>query len=45
MKEFEKLTKLFRTVHTTAKHTQPFSDFEWLCDLNLAKALDIGKTY
>ncbi|OWF54241.1 Zinc finger protein 862 [Mizuhopecten yessoensis] len=40
-----KLCTLFRTAHGMAKSGRPYTDFVWLCSLNEANGLDIGKTY
>ena len=36
---------MFKTCHAFAKHNQPLSDYEWQCELDKSKGLDIGKTY
>jgi len=30
----DKLTNLFKTCHALAKHNQPFSDYQWQCQLD-----------
>ena len=40
-----KLKLLFQTAHALAKHGKPYTDFPWMCTLDKAKWLDIGKTY
>ena len=39
----DKLYVLFRNAHALAG--RPFSYFEWMCQWDTVKALDIGKTY
>ena len=41
----EKLRILFRTAHAVAKHSRPFTDYVWLCNLDEKKGLNIGQTY
>lgn len=41
----DKLKKLFKTCHALAKHNRPFSDYQWQCQLDGAKGVNIGKTY
>ena len=41
----DKLTVLFRNAHALSLAGRPFSDFEWMCQLDTVKGLDIGKTY
>ena len=41
----EKLSKLFKTCHALAIHNRPFTDYNWLCQLDEAKGVKIGKTY
>ena len=36
---------LFRNAHAFAKHKKSISDYNWLCDLDEAKGLTLGKTY
>jgi hypothetical protein len=40
-----KLRRLFLTCHSLALHNRPFSDYEWVCQLDRSKGLDIGSTY
>lgn len=40
-----RLTHLFRNAHAISKKCRPFTDFVWLCNLDEAKEIDIGKTY
>ena len=40
-----RLAKLFRNAHALAKYGRPFADFEWMCDLDVTKGLDVGSTY
>ena len=42
---FHKLNKLFRNAHAIAKHARPFTDFQWMADLDEAKGINCGKTY
>lgn len=42
---FEKLNHMFRTCHALVMNDRPLSDFDWICDLDEAKGLVIGKTY
>jgi hypothetical protein len=44
-KSFERLNKLFINAHSIAKHSRPVTDFEWLCQADEKKGLDIGSTY
>ena len=41
----DKLSVLFRNAHALSLAGRPFSDFEWICQLDTVKGLDIGKTY
>jgi hypothetical protein len=36
---------LFRNTHALAKNSKSVKDFTWLCELDEAKGLSIGKTY
>ena len=36
---------LFRNANAFAKHKKSISDYNWLCDLDEAKGLTLGKTY
>ena len=40
-----KLRSLFRNAHAVAKHKKSISDYNWLCDLDEAKGLTLGRTY
>jgi hypothetical protein len=40
-----KMEILFRNTHALAKNSKSFKDFTWLCELDEAKGLSIGKTY
>ena len=40
-----KLAYLFRNAHAVAKQNMPLSDYQWLCDIDKAKGLDVGDTY
>ena len=45
LKQFNrKLRLLFRNAHAFAKHKKSISDYNWLCDLDEAKGLTLGKT-
>ena len=35
----------FRNIHAVVKYNRPFSDYEWLNDLDKAKGLDVDVTY
>ena len=35
----------FRTAHAVAKKDKSFKDYEWMCDLDQRKGLDIGARY
>ncbi|XP_062616970.1 zinc finger protein 862-like isoform X1 [Saccostrea cucullata] len=41
----KKLEILFKTAHALAKNNRPYSDFEWICGLDVAKGLVLGTTY
>ncbi|XP_052222662.1 zinc finger protein 862-like isoform X2 [Dreissena polymorpha] len=43
--ERNKLCYLFRNVHAIAKNNRPISDYKWLCELDIAKQIEIGSTY
>ena len=43
--ECDRIQKLFRTAHALGKKAVPFSNFKWMCELDMAKGVDIGKTY
>ena len=40
-----KLRLLFRNTHAVAKHKKSISDYNWLCDLDEAKGLTLGRTH
>lgn len=40
-----KMEILFHNTHALAKNNKSFKDFTWLCELDEAKGLGIGKTY
>ena len=40
-----RLKHLFRNAHALAKKGRPYADYEWMCNLDEAKGVDIGKTY
>ena len=40
-----KLRLLFRNAHAVAKHKKSISDYNWLCHLDEAKGLTLGRTY
>ena len=39
------LSHLFRNAHAMAKQGRPYQDYEWMCDLDEKKGINIGKTY
>ena len=39
------LKHLFRNAHALAKKGRSYADYEWMCNLDEAKGVDIGKTY
>ncbi|KAL5007366.1 hypothetical protein ScPMuIL_003785 [Solemya velum] len=41
----EKMLILFKSIHAIVKNNRPLSDFEWLCELDVAKGYPIGETY
>ena len=41
----EKLSKMVRTCHALAVKNRPYSDFEWQCELDEAKGIEVGGTY
>lgn len=41
----DKLKHLFRNTHAVVKNDRPLLDYQWLCELDKAKSLDIGETY
>lgn len=43
--ERTRLLYLFRNIHAVMKNNRPITDYKWLCQLDLAKGLDIGHTY
>jgi len=43
--QMEKLRKLFRTSYNVAFRFKPFTDFEWLCKMQIANGIDLGKNY
>lgn len=43
--ELHRLTYLFRNAHAIAKQNRPLSDYKWLCEIDMAKGLEIGTTY
>ncbi|XP_060587867.1 zinc finger protein 862-like [Ruditapes philippinarum] len=42
---FSKLKLLFRNAHYIAKSGKPYSDFIYLCQLDIMKGIDVGTTY
>jgi hypothetical protein len=40
-----RLIILFRNIHALVKMRHPFTDFEWMLELNEQNGLDIGNTY
>lgn len=43
--EYNRMDILFRNAHAIAKKHQSFRSYNWLCQLDKAKGLDIGETY
>ncbi|KAJ8303781.1 hypothetical protein KUTeg_018704 [Tegillarca granosa] len=43
--EIGRLRYLVRNVHAVIKGNRPLTDFNWLCELDKAKGLDLGDTY
>jgi hypothetical protein len=43
--EKSSLITLFRNAFAVLKHGKPWTDYEFLCELDIVKGLDIGKTY
>ena len=43
--ERHRLCFLFKNAHAIAKHNRPISDYKWLCEVDVAKGIDIGSTY
>ena len=41
----DKLSKMFRNCHALVIKNRPISDFDWLCDLDDMKGLNLGQTY
>ena len=41
----QQLALLFRNAHAIAKAGRPFSDMEWMCELDEKKGLDVGASY
>jgi len=42
---FDRLCNLFRNAHMVTKLERPYTDYVTLCQLDVAKSVDIGKTY
>lgn len=42
---FCRLEKLFRSAHAIVKKCRPVSDFQWMCQVDVKKGVDIGQTY
>ena len=42
---FDKLENLFRTAHGIAKNCRPYTDFQWICEVDEKKGVVIGNTY
>ena len=42
---FDKLKNLFRTAHGIAKNCRPYTDFQWICEVDEKKGVVIGNTY
>ena len=45
IKNYPKLNIMYRTSHALAKHSRPFSDYKWMCELDEAKGLHLGTLY
>ena len=43
--QMSQLALLFRNAHAIAKARRPFTDMEWMCDLDEKKGLDVGMSY
>lgn len=41
----ERYNLLFRNAHVLTKRNRPFTDFEWMCELDEIKGLNIGPNY
>ena len=42
---FDQMCKLFRNAHAIARHSRPYTDFVWMCTLDIMKGVQIGNTY
>ena len=42
---FNYMSKLFINTHSIAKKSKPLTDYEWLCEADEKKGLDIGCIY
>ena len=40
-----RIKRLFRNAHALAKHSRPYTDYNWICKLDITKELDVGQTY
>jgi hypothetical protein len=43
--DFTKLSLLFRNAHGIGKKCKPFSDYEWMGELDEKKGLNVGRNY
>ena len=41
----DRLDKMFRNCHALVIKNRPISDFNWLCDLDIMKGINLGETY
>jgi hypothetical protein len=41
----DRLCNLYRNAHALAKHGRPFSDFTWICSLDIAKGVKVDGQY
>lgn len=44
-KAFNSISHLFRTVHGLSKKGRPYTDYVWICELDITKGVDIGEHY
>ena len=40
-----RIAVLFRNAHAVIKQNKALTDYKWLCELDRAKGIDVGKTY
>lgn len=43
--EVERYEKLFNTAYAVAKHNKPYTDFSFLCQLQIKNGIDLGKDH